>query len=201
MQIDAPLRNSNRTAESLGKVTYVTKPNTSNLVAGMIISLLLFGGGLSLSAYMLWQGFFSGVHRSQTAADTLGAVAIAVLGVALAIGGVFLFRWAKSMFGFRLSVCRDGFYFVRGGVESVFAWNDIVQVRETVLHEKLPLAKGAASKLMPTKTSRSYTLVRCDGMEFHFDDNVIARTSLLSGPLSSAAKTTGFAWETSEERR
>ncbi|MDZ7616973.1 MAG: hypothetical protein U1E05_08215 [Patescibacteria group bacterium] len=198
--MEAPLRKANRTAESLGKVTYVTKPNTSNLIAGIIISLLLFGGGLSLSAYMLRQLFFHGGNRPQTTTDSLAMVGMAVFGVALAIGGVFLFRWAKSMFGFRLSVCHDGFYFIRGGVESVFAWDDIVQVRETVLHEKLPLAKGAARKLMPTKTSRSYAVVRCDGKEFYFDDNVIERTSLLAGPLSSAAKKTGFAWETNEEK-
>jgi len=198
--METPLRESNRTAESLGKVTYVTKPNTSNLIAGIIISLLLFGGGLSISVHMLRQLFFDGAHPPQTTTDTLAVVGIAIFGVALAIGGVFLFRWAKSMFGFRLSVCRDGFYFVRGGMESVFAWDDIAEVRETVLHEKLPLVKGAARKLMPTKTSRSYTVTRCDGKQFYFDDNVIERTSLLSGPLSSAAKNTGFAWETTEEQ-
>lgn len=191
---------SSRTVESLGKITFETKPNVSNLVAGGIIALLLVAGGLSLSAYMLRVMFFGGRNPPQTPGDWAGAVAIAVIGVGLAVGGVFLARWVKSMFGFRLRICHEGFFFTRDGVETVFAWDEIVRVHETVLHEKLPIVKGPARQLMPTKTSHSYTVVRCDGLEFHFNQNVIPHTSLLAGPLASAAQTHGFDWETSEER-
>jgi hypothetical protein len=154
---------------------------------------------LALSGYVVRQAFLGGGKRPETPSDWLGAVLVAVLGVGLAVGGVFLFLWVKSMFGFRLRVCRDGFSFTRGGVEWVFAWDEIVEVRETVLHERLPLVKGPARRLMPTKTSRSYTVVRCDGEECYFDGNIIPHTSLLAGPLSNAADTHGFAWETTDE--
>lgn len=186
-----------RSAESLGKVTYETKPNTSNLVAGVIISALLFFGGLGSfgqAVREIWAG------RPQNGEDWIGVIMFMGIGVALAVGGVYMFFWIRSLFGFRLRVCADGFSFTRRGIESVFAWDEIKQIRETVSHEKLPIVKGPARQLMPTKTSRSYTVVRCDGEEFYFDDNVIARASLLAGPLSNAAKTRDIQWDTTEER-
>jgi hypothetical protein len=193
-------RPSNRTVQSLGKTVYETKPNVSNLGAGVILAVLLVGGGFLLAGHMLRQMFFDGGNRPDTASDWFGAILLAVIGCALVVGGALLFLRMKSLFGFRLSVCEEGFYFSRGGAESVFAWEEITRVHETTLHEKLPLVKGPARQLMPTKTSRSYTVVRCDGEEFRFDQNVIPRTSLLAGPLSSAAKKHGFAWETTEEK-
>jgi len=192
--MEAPNRKSVRTAESLGKVTYETKPNVSNVVAGFVLGTGLVVGGLLLAAYMLRQMFFGGIPP-QGAANWLGAIVVALLGLALAVGGVLLILFARSLVGFRLCVCGDGFWFTRANQTFVFAWEEIVLVKESTIEEKLPLAKGAARHLMPTKTARTYTVVRCDGEEFYFDENVLQHTSLLAGPLSTAAKSRGIKWQ------
>jgi len=197
--MQSPASSSVRSVESLGRVVYETKPNVSNLVAGIVLAMLLVVGGLALAGFMIRQMFLPGGNPPQALADWLGALLLMVLGCGLAIGGVLLFLWVKSLFGFRLRVCAEGFYFSRQGADNVLAWDEISKVRETVLTEKLPLVKGAARHLMPTKASRSYTVVRRDGEEFYFDENVVPRTSLLAGPLSSAAKKHGFHWETTEK--
>jgi hypothetical protein len=125
---------------------------------------------------------------------------LALLGLALAVGGVLLVMFARSLVGLRLRVCAEGFCVTRGNQESVFAWDEIVLVKESVIEEKLPLAKGAARHLMPTKTTRTYTVVRCDGEEFYFDENVIPRTASLAGPLSAAAQSRGIKWETDQKK-
>jgi hypothetical protein len=115
-------------------------------------------------------------------------------------GGVLLVMFSRSLIGFRLRVCADGFWFTRRNQHFVFAWDEIVLVKEFLVEERLPLAKGTARRLIPTKTTRTYTVVRCDGEEFYFDENVLSRTSLLAGPLSAAAKSRGIKWETGQQR-
>lgn len=171
--MEAPATSSNRTVESLGRVRWETKPSMSNLVAGFILGVGLVVGGLLLAGYMVRQVAFAGGAPPPDASGWLGAIVLALLGLALAVGGVFLVLFARSLVGLRLRVCAEGFCVTRGNQEDVFAWDEIILVKEPVIEERLPLAKGAARHLMPTKTTRTYTVVRCDGEEFYFDENVI----------------------------
>jgi hypothetical protein len=191
---------STRTAASLGKVTYETKPKVSNVVAGFILGVGLVGGGLLLTGFLIRQMFFAGGNPPRGAGDWVAAVVFALLGLAIAAAGVLLILFSRSLVGFRLRVCSEGFWFTRAKKDSVFAWDEIVLVKESVIEERLPLAKGAARHLMPTRATRTYTVVRCDGEEFYFDENVLPRTSLLAGPLSAAAKSRGIKWETDQQR-
>jgi hypothetical protein len=188
-----------RTVESLGKVIYESRPKTENLVAGIIIALLMIGAGFGMAAYILRQLYHPAGDRPADTSNLIGAHVLVVFGVLLAIGGGYMLLWMRSLFSFRLRVCSDGFCVVDRGVETAFAWDEIVQVKELVSHERLPLVKGPAQLLMPTKTSRSYAVVRCDGIQFDFDANLLPSTSLLAGPLATAARTHGFEWHTSEE--
>jgi hypothetical protein len=191
---------STRNAESLGKAIYETKPNLSNVVAGFILGSGFLIGGLLMAGYMLRQMFWSGGSPPQDTGDWLGAVALTLMGLALAGGGVLLILFARSLLGFRLRVCSEGFWFTRQRQSHVFAWDEIALVKESVIQERLPLAKGAVGRMMPIKTTRTYTVVRCDGEEFYFDENVIPRPSLLAGPLSAAIKARAIQWETDEQK-
>jgi hypothetical protein len=188
-----------RTVESLGNVLYETKPKTENLVAGIVIALLLIGGGIGMTVFMLRQLYHPAGNRPIETSDVIGAHAFVVFGVLLAIGGGYMLLRMRSLFAFRLRVCSEGFCVVDRGVETAFAWDEIVQVKEFISHERLPLVKGPAKVLMPSKTSRSYAVVRCDGLQFDFDANLLPSTSLLAGPLATAASRRGFDWHTSEE--
>ncbi len=197
---DSQTRPSTRNAESLGKLTYETKPKVSNIVAGFILGLGLVVGGVLLSGFMVREMLFAGGNRPGNVSDWLGAVFLALLGVALVVGGVLLVRFARSLVGFRIGVCADGFWFTRYNQQFVFAWDEVVLIKESVVEERLPLAKGVARHAMPKRTTRTYTVVRCDGEEFYFDENVIPRTSLLAGPLSAAAKSRSIPWETEQQK-
>lgn len=196
--MSAPHRPSTNTVASLGKKTYEVKPSTTNIVAGFVLSGILFFGGLSLAGMMVRQMFFPPGLPLQTGSDWLGVIFLALLGLGLAAGGVLLFRFSRSMLGFQLFVCSEGFWFIREGKEHVFAWTEVVKVQEQVQYEKLPLVKGPAQRLISSKAVRTFTVIRCDGEQFYFDENVIPRPSLLSGPLSSAAKRHNIPWETEE---
>lgn len=196
--MEATSRASVRTVDSLGKVTYEVKPNTSNIVAGFIVGLGLIGGGLFLTGSVIREAFFAGGNAPQNANDWLMGVISALLGIGIAVGGGLMVKFARSLVGFRLRVCSDGFWFTRPNQQFVYAWDEIVRVKESVVEETLPMAKGPARRLMPTKKTHTYTVVRCDGEQFYFDENVIPRTSLLAGPLKTAAKARGIEWETEQ---
>jgi hypothetical protein len=188
-----------RTVESLGKVSYQTKSSTANIIAGFILAGILFAGGLFLAGYMVRQMFLPGGQRPQSGSDWGGAIMTMVLGIAVAIGGVFLFLFARSLVGFRLYVCSDGFWITRHGQSIPFAWDEIAQIKECHVTERLQLVKGAPRRLAATKTTKTYTVIRCDGEQFYFDENVLSRTSLLAGPLSGAARRLGIPWETEKQ--
>ena len=149
--------------------------------------------------YILHQLYHPAGNRPAETSDWLAAHALAVAGILIAFGGGYMLLRMRSLFAFRLRVCSEGFCIVDRGLETAYAWDEIVLVKEFISHERLPLVKGPAKHLMPTKTSRSYAVVRCDGVQFDFDANLLPSTSLLAGPLATAAATRGFDWHTSEE--
>ena len=193
---------SQRTPESLGRPVYEQQSSRANLIAGIILSLLMICGAAGLiwhAAREVWRA------RGQLPwwverGFSWGAVGIiAAIALALLVGGVWLFVWSRSMFSFRLYVCGDGFYFSKSGQVTVFAFDEIAKVEETIIHERLPIVKGAARHLLPTKTTRSYCVRRSDGEQFVFNANTIPRTSLLAGPLATAAKERNIPWTTKEK--
>jgi len=107
--MSAPHRPSTQTVASLGKKTYEVKPSTANIVAGFILSGILFFGGLGLVGMMMRQMFFPPGLPLQTGSDWLGVIFLAILGLGLTAGGVLLFRFSRSMLGFQLSFARKAF--------------------------------------------------------------------------------------------
>jgi hypothetical protein len=187
-----------RSVETLGEFYYESKPKLENILAGMIIALILVVGGGALVAYMLWTLYLGGIPPIELD-DKIAAHALVVVGILGACGGVYMFWRMWSLFSFRVRVYSDGFCVVDHGIERVFAWDEISHVNELILNERLPLVKGPAKALMPVKTSRCYSVVRCDGETFDFDANLLPSTSLLAGPLQTAAGQGKFDWHVSEE--
>ena len=144
----------------------------------------------------------NGFSESLDVGNKIACVLGTLLGVAIAGAGGYLIWRMKVLLQFQVVICSGGFYVISGDAQpNVFAWDEVARVDEAILHEKLPIVKGAAKMLMPSKTSRSYTVTRCDGRQFFFDENVIPRTSLLSGPLSGAHRTHDIIWLITEEKR
>ena len=196
-KIKIPERPSVRTVESLGEIYYKTKPAMSNIVAGFIIGLLMIVGGLAWGRVMA-----NGFSESPDLGDKIACVLGTLLGVSIAGAGGYLIWRMKGLLQFQVVICSGGFYVISGSdLPNVFAWDEVVRVDEAIVHEKLPIVKGVAKMLIPSKTSRSYTVTRCDGISFFFDENVIPRTSLLAGPLSGAHRTHEIIWIVTEEKQ
>jgi hypothetical protein len=178
---------------------YETRPKRENLVAGVIIAVLLILGGVALAVFMLVQLYHPAGNRPEGISNWLGAHFLFVFGLLLTIGGVYMLWRMKSLFSFRLRIHELGFAVFDRDEERIFAWDEILSVTEAVVHERLPIVKGPAKLLMPTKTAAYYSVTRRDGEVFDFDDNLLPHTSWLAGPLRRAAEEHQFEWRRTEE--
>ena len=201
-QIDTGGRPSQRTVESLGPSRHELKPSQANQGAGIILSILMVGGGGTLAWFPARAVIQSRGRLPLWAEEGMSWAAVGILGIlgiGLALGGILLFRWVLSMYSFRLHICHDGFYYRRRGKSCVYAWEEIVAVEETVLHEHLPVLRGVARYALPTKQSRSYVVRRCDGERFLFGGDVIKDVALLAGVLQEEAERRVIPWIVKEE--
>lgn len=181
-----------RSADSLGDPIYSHGPSRANVAAGIFIGVALIAGGVALGCSRFWEQGRGREEDWQTYAFHWLSV------VLLVAGGVAVLIWMYNLIGFRLYVCGEGFYFVRRGQAHVFAWEDIVEVRETIRHEPVLPGKSIASAVAATRARRSYGIKRRDGVCFNVGVNTLPQVSLLGGPLKAAAERIGIAWHTEE---
>lgn len=170
---------------SLGKLKKSLRPKRENVIAGYLISVLLVGACI---AVLCTDQFI----RGQSGRYFAGA-ALALAGTGFA---VYVYRLSRTS----VEIYEQGFVVCRGSAREPFPWNEIACVRERVAKEGLPM-KGAAGKVSASiagNETRSYTVVRKDGQEFYFDNNVVPRGSLLAGPLRTAQREHEFAWESDD---
>ncbi|MEM7478799.1 MAG: hypothetical protein AAF483_27765 [Planctomycetota bacterium] len=169
---------------SLGKIKKELRPKRENVYAGYAIVLLLCVGGV----YFIYT---SSQYDAPTGGHALGTFCL----IAAAC-----MAWYVSRLGRVVVVIHElGFVVHRGPSSKTFPFDRIRCVHERRSVEGIQLAKGfvgAAAKKVGGKTTRSYTVVREDGEEFFFDDNVVPRSSLLAGPLRTAQRTHAFEWIT-----
>lgn len=187
---------SERSKESLGGHKVELRPPTGNAVAGLILGLALVLGGIFVVAYLIRQVVLPGGRPPGAIYDWIGFVALIIMGLAGVVGGALLIQFSRSLVGFRLVLCDHGFWLLRSGQPIVFAWDEIVSVKESIAEERLPILQGGGQLLNPKREIRAYSVVRCDGETFDFDENILERPSALAGPLAVAAAEYGIEWET-----
>jgi hypothetical protein len=192
-----PSRAAARTVETLGAPLGTQRPSLANRFAAAILGLLLIAGGLALAGFIVKLTFTG--PPSATRQDLWAGILLGLLGVVFSLlliaGGIALLYFAWRLFSLRVAICSEGFYCTARGETDVFAWDEIVAVEETVVHESLPLVKGPAKHLMPKVTSRSYVVKRCDGKEFNLDDNILSRPLALVAPLRAATLKRKTPWK------
>jgi len=190
-----------RSVESLGPPASEHRPSAANKIAGIILSLLMIGGGLALGGLAIRGLIESGGQLPLQAQHghswfSVGLMLLLAL-VLVGLGGFFLV-FVRNLSSLKIVLCPEGFYCIQRGETTVFAWDEISLVEEHVLHEHLPIVKGAAKALMPTVASRSYTVRRCDGRVFSFDGNTLPRVETLAVPLSAAMRKRNVPWQVTE---
>jgi hypothetical protein len=189
--------------ESLGSPTGQYRPGLANLVAGIIIGCLLIGGGVAILFITIRDFARSGGRIPLAAEQGISWVAVGIASlfvIGLLFGGFSLIRWVRSTSMLRVYVCPDGFYYVCRTKTVAFPWDRISSVRETILHERLPLATGIAKHAMPMNTSRSFLVRRIGGEEFGFDGNTLQGHERLGEILRDEARKRDIRWEVVEQR-
>lgn len=189
----------------IGEIKPVFKPGLDNLIAGIIIGILMIVGGIALFWFVT-----NGVIESNgnlpmmTAKGQKGwcwaAVAMmGALGVGLFFGGIFLIRWVRSLFSFRVSVSGNGLLVSEKQNEHFINWDDIVSVQETHLYERPPLLKGVAKYALPKMMSKSFVINLKLGDPFVFDGNTIKGHVKLAEMVKVETEARGLHWEIVEE--
>ncbi|WP_254507878.1 hypothetical protein [Anatilimnocola floriformis] len=148
---------------------------------------------------MLVQLFHPAGNRPDGIGNWIGAVVSVVFGVLIALGGTYMLWRIMTLFSFRVRIYKLGFAVLDQGEETIFAYDEILKVQEAIVHEHLPIVKGPAKRLMPTRTAAFYSVTRRDGVVFSFDENLMPHISWLAGPLKMAAAEHQFDWYRTEE--
>jgi hypothetical protein len=194
------------TAEQLGEIRRDFRPGFENLVAGIIIGLLMIAGGCAAVFFPTFALIESGgsvpvwTEKGQKGWSWGAAGIFAVIGVGLVIGGIFLIRWVRSLFSFRLRVGQNGFAVSEKKAMRVVGWDDIVSVQEIHLYERPPLLKGVAKYALPKTMSRSFVLIAKQGDPVAFDGNTIKGHSKLAKMIQEETSRRNIPWEIVEKQ-
>jgi hypothetical protein len=203
-QITAQLSDGERARLcAVGKTITHFSPSISNVIAAFILGFAAFGGGSFAIFKAVSVSIQSGGNLAFWAERgwSWGALGLLLLLGIVGIGvGAFLCWAGRDIARRHVYLCDVGFWYSKGETVRVFPWNEIAAVQETVLHEKLPLVKGPAKHLMPTKTSSSYAIERTDGEKYRLTASDTAKFQILADAIRDASKAHGFPWQVVEER-
>jgi hypothetical protein len=187
--------------DAVGQPTEQFRPSPANLVAGVILGLLLSGGGLAVLAFCAREIIRVGGRMPLAVEGRISWLAVGIMSlisIGLTGGGILLLRWVYSTSSLRVSLCPGGFFYESAAKTMTFPWDQIASVRETILHERVPLAKGIVKYAMPRVTSRSFLVCRRDGEEFAFSRNTLGKSDKLGETLREEARQRNIPWEVDE---
>lgn len=182
-------RESTRDVQSLGRLMYEIRPSYANAIAGFIIAAIMAVGGVVLIVIVTRDCFLPGGRVAAFSKDWYGGFMAILLGLFLIYMSRSFVDYGLLIWGVHVRVCSEGFWYSHRGSSWVYAWDDIVAVEVTVTKEQLPVT--SISILNPTAKSSLYGVIRCDGVGFVFDENIVPRPAMLAGPLIAAMKKRG----------
>jgi hypothetical protein len=176
------------------------KAGLENLVAGVIISILLFSGAALLVGFALKGLIESGgsLPLTRQKGDPgwcwLSITLAHLFGGGLCVGAYFLLGYVRSLVTFRVRVGSVGIAVFENKVWTFFPWDTIVEVNEDRVHEKPPILKGAGKLLMPTLVSKSYLVVAKDIGIFQFDGDKIKGQGKLAKMIKEETDKRNVPW-------
>jgi hypothetical protein len=188
-------------AEVLGEPISEFRPGFDNLIAGVILAFLLAGVCCLGLTWLLIDT--SRNWRTMPLFVEKGSCWLAfLLGSALCLGGLvtasFLLRWVRRTWTLKVRFHPGGLSVENASKVELYPWDDIAAVTETIDHERLPLAHGAASFLMPSKISYSYLVARSDGCSYLFTGNIVRDILGFARRLREETDERSIPWEVQE---
>ena len=109
----------------LGARLGLFKPRLANLVAGVVLSLLLIGGGLKILGFIGREVYLSGAKLPLNAERGMSWFAAglgSLIGVTLSAGGVVMARYVWRLRSHRVEVGEYGFHYWRGDTLEDVRW-------------------------------------------------------------------------------
>jgi hypothetical protein len=189
----------------LGMSVELFTAGKENLIAGVIIAILCWAAGTGMVYWMAKttvdaagnMPFFDSSNPSWFVVS-LGVFA-GLLMILMGVGFIYYVRMLASL---RVYVCRDGFFTAcpadGGGFQvRIFRWDQIACVEEHVKQQHFPL-KGVAKYAVPMGKYRSYTVRRCDGLEFFFDGDTVRKVGKLACLVQRITSERGIPWRVVE---
>ena len=186
----------------LGDLIEEFRPAKASIVAGIIISIMLFAGEQPAFVVEAIREAYLADWRLPLQNDFrwswLEVGGVSAGGVALAVGGVFLVRYMRRLASRGVAVCENGFrYCSRGVVENV-QWAQVSRVREEILPERGPTLGGPVKlliQIMVTSESVRYVVITQSGKRFEFDGNSIRAIERFRKLLLAQSIRHSFPWE------
>jgi hypothetical protein len=189
------------TITDLGIIQRQFKPGMDNLVAGVIIGLLLFGGGGAAVFYSV-KGVVDSRGELPFWAEksySWGVFGLgSTLGIGMMIGGYYLLRWMRSLSSLRVNLCQNGLTVEDHATLQIIPWDEIQLVTEIHLYERPPILKGVAKYALPKMMSRSFALKRKKGDGFCFDGTTIKGHTELAEMIKIETDSRNIPWEIQE---
>jgi hypothetical protein len=146
--------------DRLGTPLTTFRASPGNMIAGVIVALLMIGGGsIGTTAIMRAN------HKPE---NETGAVIGAIFLAGLAVGGVALLLWVRSVISCRTLICPGGFIQVGGGKAKGCCWDQIWEM-----------------KVLGRDHYRKCTVRRQDGRTFVFTTNRVHGVAKLIRILES----------------
>ena len=186
---------------SLGPQTEEFRPATANIFAGLVIAFLLAIGAIaafSLSLHLLVKARFNLPLFDDNKLSWFAVGAIILLASAMTILGMEFLLRVRGLAAFRLYLCTTGFYVVRNQNINVFHWDEISEIIEEHVPDRVHLQHQVK---LQVGTSKRYVITRQDGHQETIDGNSIRRLIRFSQMLRAEAETRGIPWQVEEKSK
>ena len=189
-------------AKTLGAPERTFRPSPANVAAAYVLGLAALAGGSAIIYFRPVRGLINNNFDlplfAEKARDSWFMVAfLGVAGLLLVGLGLVMFYLARNLRGQTLYFCPDGTYWTAGKGCEAFPWDHVVQIKETVMHERVPI--GAASAVLPRTTCRMYTIYRDDGVFNAIHPNNVSDIESVAGLLRDQSDARNIPWETVEK--
>lgn len=173
--------------EELGQVVQEFRPSVVNLAAGIVLGSGFICGAIAVEFIVIRAAWERRNFQGQGDSWFIFAF-ISLVMLFFVAAGVFLIWFAWSLRSLRVVLHEKGVYWSDEETHGVFPFHRIAGIVETTTREHLPLLRAPLHLLMPTKTSRSYLLVRVDGEEFEVGVNTVKNSDRFGELLLEAAE-------------
>jgi hypothetical protein len=186
----------------LGPLVDRYRPSAANMGAGIILGLLMAGGGVALAGFAVRGAMtFPGPLplMAEIGHSWFSVVIMTLLGIGLVAGGIFLIQFVRSTSSLRIDLYERALIVTRAGTPQIIRWEDLAAVKETHLHEHLPLVKGPLKAAMPTRMNKSVELTFRDGSILTMDGNNVERLNVCIAKLQGFARRHDVPWTVVEE--